>query len=638
MEKTKKNYFKYVILTAVLLIPFIYSFFYLKAYWDPYKEGNIDNIPVAIVNKDQGEKGNELIDSIKQKKKLKLSIISNEEAIKGLNEGNYYAIINIPENFTEAMKSAASNEKTHATITYSPNQKSNYLASQIINNVVAVVEKNLDNSVNSEIIKELSTTINMVPDKLQTISNGFGELQNGISALQSGSLTLSNGTTTLNNNFLTFQNGIQTLKEGAETLKNATNEFSNLNTNLNNLNTGINTLKNGSDNLTLGLNNYVNGVNNTLTYTQNLVDIIKATICPKVDAGNATDYEINMCQIAKGLLLSSPTTGNTTPIEYIKGSGITLTQGNTQINFGINEINNQLSALTSVETKIARLQTGIDQLYNGVNTIYDSSIQIQNGIHSLNNGALTLNNGLNTLEKSVENAKKELDTNIETTKQDITKLEGLSDYSKEPVQIKTEEVNKIESYGTAFSPFFISIALWVGCLMLLIVLYYDRENRFGILGIDNPNRMQKTFAYHGLATLSAIILGILLQCLLDFQITNIFLYYISIILTANAFMGIIIFLIGNFQDVGKFIALILLVLQLSASGGTFPIETVTNGFRWMHNFLPMTYTIRLIKESLISIEANLMSKNLLMILGIFLVFFSINILIDIHKQNKENKK
>ena len=135
------TWFKYVIVTVVLLIPFMYSFFYLKAYWNPYGKGNIDNLPVAIVNNDKGDKGNELIKNIKDSKKLKLSVTSSKKAEDGLNDGKYYAIINIPDDFTSNMESASSNNKHHATITYSPNQKSNYLSSQIINTVVLTVEK-----------------------------------------------------------------------------------------------------------------------------------------------------------------------------------------------------------------------------------------------------------------------------------------------------------------------------------------------------------------------------------------------------------------------------------------------------------------------------------------------------------------
>ena len=98
-----KKIFNYIIIFAVMLIPFMYSFFYLKAYWDPYGKGNIDNIPVAIVNEDKGDNGEELINSIVDSGKLKLSIVSKEKAEDGLYDGKYYALISIPSDFTESI-------------------------------------------------------------------------------------------------------------------------------------------------------------------------------------------------------------------------------------------------------------------------------------------------------------------------------------------------------------------------------------------------------------------------------------------------------------------------------------------------------------------------------------------------------
>ena len=350
-----------------------------------------------------------------------------------------------------------------------------------------------------------------------------------------------------------------------------------------------------------------------------------------------TKEEIKMCAIAQGMSTPSEKTGNTTTLNYLKISGQKLQNANTSVSAGINELNNKVTPLLSVNDKIKQLQGGVNTLLNGANTLYDSSLQIRNGIATLNDGATTLNAGIKTLNSSVKGAKEELNTNITTTKEEVKKVDNLSDYSKEPVTVKTKAVNEISSYGTAFSPFFISIALWVGCLMMYIVLYYDKEERFKKLSINNKNRLQRTLCYHGLATLSAIILGILLMTLLDFEITNIFLYFISIILVANTFMAIIETLIINFKDIGKFIALILLVLQLAAAGGTFPIETVTKGFRFLNPILPMTYTINLLRESLVTIEKSLLTKNILVVVAIMIVFMSINIIVDITKQKKESK-
>ena len=627
-----KYYFKYVVLVAVLIIPFMYSFFYLKAYWNPYGKGNIDNLPVAIVNSDEGDKGTELIDSIKSSGKLKISVVSDEDASKGLDDEKYYAVIKIPSDFTSSMESAGTTIKKHATITYSPNQKANYLASQIINNVVNVVEKNLDNSVNSNIIGSLVEKLNSVPSKLQIVSDGFDKLQNGVNELNTGSNTLAEGTASLKENYNTFNNGLETLSNGANELNNAASGLSSVSSSVDELVAGVNTLTSNSEALTSGVNNYVTGVNQVLDFTSASAQYIVTLYEQNEVTHNGVPASLYMN--AKGLLTNVPNYGNVNTIAYLKGSGKVLSTNSTSYTAAMNTLNTKVGGLTSLKDSIQVLQNSINTLASGSTTLYENSKKINEGIISLNDGAVALNNGIGVLNTSVISAKNELNSNIESTKEELKVLDGLEEYSNEPVSVDTKEVNKISSYGTAFSPFFISIALWVGCLMMYIVLYYDKNERFKILGINNKNRVQRTLCYHALITVSAIALGISLELFLDFEITNQFLYFASIVLIGNAFMAIMEFLIVNFGDVGKFLALIILVLQLAAAGGTFPIETVTEGFRWMHSFLPMTYTIRLLREALVTIESNLLTSNLIIVSLIFVFFFVANIVSDFVRQNK----
>ena len=634
MKEKNNKVFSYIVIFAVLLIPFMYSFFYLKAYWDPYGKGNIDNLPVAIVNEDKGSRGEELVNSIKKSKKLKITTTSEEKASSGLDDKTYYAVIKIPADFTESMESAATENKKHATITYSPNQKSNYLASQIINNVVLTVEKNLDNNVNSTIIDNLSDKLNSVPDELSKVSDGFSQLNEGTEQLKSGSTTLNEGLFTLKSNYNTFNEGLKNLKEGTNTLNSSLSSLSTLTSSTDKLTSGVQQLRDGSTKLTTNLNNYVDGVNNTLGYTDSLVSLINASICPKVIAGTATKEEQQMCAIAKGLSTPSEKTGNTTATNYLKVSGTAIKEGNATINTNLQSLNTQTQKLVGGLSKIEQLQAGVNQINEGANTLYDNSNKILSGISTLADGSSTLNTGISTLNDSVSSAKDELNTKITDTKKELEKVNGLEEYSKEPVAIESKVKNEVSSYGTAFSPLFISIALWVGALMMYVVLYYDKENRFPKLSIENKNYLQRTLSYHTLATLSGLILGILLNLLLDFKITNYFLYYISIILIANTFIAIIETLIVNFKDIGKFIALIILVLQLAASGGTFPIETVSKCFRFLNPILPMTYTINLLKESLISIESSLLIKNLIVVGSILVILVVFNLTRDIYHDKK----
>lgn len=656
MNKKTNNWFKYVVIIAVLLVPFMYSFFYLKAYWNPYGKGNIDNLPVAVVNKDSGDKGKELIDNIKESKKLKLSIVSNDEATDGLNDGKYYAIISIPKDFTSSMNSASSTNKHHATITYSPNQKSNYLSSQIINTVVLTVEKNLDNTVNSKIVENLSDKLKAVPTQLNTISTGFGKLSEGTSQIENGASELKSGSEQLKNGINEAYNGSKTITDGVnasiENLKNDKSEAIDTQT-LNNIKNQVTSSVNATFTDTYKNAIGVQAVETVKAQYENNINLLKQGILANISAFGITDVDAycnsssvnpglaNYCSSYLGLVSLNNQLNDSSSVIYqsIYNTAITSAQKSAvQTASNVSETVAKQVATSAKETATNKSIASLTPLQEGLNSLTSGLAKLNTGSNDLYNGTVKLNEGTTTLNNSVKASKVELDNKINSTKSEMKKVDGLSKYSKMPIKAETKEVNKVSSYGTAFSPLFISIALWVGSLMLFMVLYFDKEKRFGLLGIDSKKRVKRTLAYHGLASASGLILGILLQLLLDFSITNVLLYYVSIILIANCFLAIVEFLIETFGDIGKFIALIILVLQLAAAGGTFPIETVTKGFRWLHPLLPMTYTINLLKESLISVENNLLTQNMLYVFIIFIVFFGLNIILNFMKQKKDKTK
>lgn len=644
MKEKLKSKFKYVVLFVILFIPFIYSFFYLKAYWNPYGKGNIDNLPVAIVNEDTGDKGDSLIDGIKDSKKLKISVVSEKTAEEGLSKGTYYAVIKVPESFTADIKSASTNNKKHATITYSPNQKTNYLSSQIINTVVLTVEKNLDNEVNSKIVEGLTDSLKEVPGSLDTINYGFDKLSDGTNKLKDGSEKLSSGTSELANNYTLFNNGVGSVNSGANSLHNGAKS----------LDDGLGTLQDSLSNIDLSgleylgqsvmlLNESEISFNSGL---QSYNSLVSFALSNPSYLGVSTSVLHNYNEMI-------PATDYTLA-EYINVIGTKLSASSNAIAAGVSSLNDGIngdaSQLNTLKTKLSELQLGVDKLKSGssslvkgtneltkgVNALNKNSNQILNGINNLNTGADTLNKGVLTLNSSVSSAKDELSSKTLDTKESVKKVETLAEYSSNPVNVETKEVNKVSSYGTAFSPLFISVGLWVGCLMMFMVLYYDKEERFGVFSINDNRLVKKTLAYHGLITISSVVLALCLDLFLDYDVTNYVLYYGSFILIGNAFMAITQFLITNFKDIGKFIALILLVLQLAASGGTFPIETVTKGFRWMNNYLPMTYSINLLKESLVKVNTSLLTNSLIVLIVILIVFFTLNIVRDFIKQKKAN--
>lgn len=596
----KEKGMKYLILVALLIIPFMYSFFYLKAFWDPY--GKMDNIKVALVNLDgDNGKGKEIINNLENQKVLDTYVKSEKEANDGLKKGEYYAVITIPEDFSETLDKISSKDRTKAYITYSPNQKSNYLASQIINKVVEEVEKEVTGQINENIVSSLEEKLNEVPDKVKEIETGINKIEDGTNALYEGSNTLNNGLNNLSSSYTTFDNGITSLKEGS-----------------NNLNIGINEINNGLNSLSSNLNMYTDNVS-LITSNINDLSVLLNTLNthPEYIQNETFKAKLNEASIKLNYLTN-------------KQNGMSIID---KINSASNSLNAGVSNLKNGSLKLVN---GSNTLTAGLNTLKENSLNIKTGINELNSGSVKLNTGISTLNTSVKEAGNQIKNERLKTEEELKNLDGLSKYAKDPLEIKEKDSPKVSEYGTAFAPYFMSISLWVGSLMLFVVLYYDVEDRFNLFSRNASNKKKRTLSYIVISILQAIVLGIILKLGIGYNVTNYFVYFISLIFTSITFTLIIEFLIVRFNDVGKFLAILLLVLQLASSAGTFPIETVPNIFRFISPFMPATYTIKMFKESLITLDMNLFMNSFIIIFIIAIVFFGINFYHS-YKLDKENK-
>ena len=747
MKRLKNsNAFKAIIFIVVMLIPLIYSFFYLKSYWNPY--GNLSDMQIAVVNLDKGKddknQGNEFVQSLKDSDTFKICEVSKDEAQEGMKKGNYYATIEIPENFTECLESASTENKQIAQVTYSPNQATNYLATQIVNSAVKTIELNLQSKIDKEIIANLASKLNEVPNSLQEISDGADTILNGTENLNDGIKQISDGTNTLSNSYKEFDKGVNSaytgsksltsgisqVSDGVETLKNGGKSLDNaidqINQGANQLSSqgaegitalasGANDLNDGAKALSEGTKAYVQGTESladgTLSYVENNAKIIQGT-SDYVDGvnelnknnkailqalaqygANSSDKTINELAQKAQAVLNSKTNGIST-FDYLtasgnnikaggislasnhekliagakglkaSGTGITtganklyagtqsLVSGTSNLGKITNGIQSLKTALTQVKQGTTSLNNGIDSLQNGTTKLSNgsksletgleklssSSSTVDNAIETLNEGSKTAYDGSNQLVEGVQTFKTSIDEGLQDTKEQLKSLNGIEEFGENPVEFKTEEYGKVDSYGIAFTPLFLCIGLWVGALMAYVVLYYDHDERFGIFGMNEKNKILQNLVYLGLGAVEGLITGWLLKAGLGYEIQNMALYYGTSILIGITFMSIIQFLIRNFGDIGKFLALIILVLQLAAAGGTFPIETIDKGFQAVSPYLPMTYSIKLLREVLVPTASNFKGTYIGILVGIIAVTMLITFVVDIinKRKNEEN--
>lgn len=674
VEKIKDSKaMKIIIIIAVIIIPVLYSFFYLKAFWDPY--GNLHDMKIAIVNLDEGDGndnlGNELVDNLKEKDTMTLEVLNNsDEAQEGLVNQDYYATITIPKNFTKDLNNAENSDRKVTTITYSPNQKNNYLASQIINKVVTTVEKELRSEISEKVVGKLSDKLEEVPYKMEDISDGATQIQDGTSQLQNGLQELDNGTTTLSTNYEKFDNGIDSAYNGSKELTNGlsklnsgadkiyagTNQLSEATKSLSSVTEGVNQISAGANNLSTGVNAYVDGVNSAISSVTSMtkqVQTLGGYLKTYVAAHPEAMADQNFAQAMKQLQQISNSNSSSQGLATLQSKGTELKAGASNLNTGIQTFASKAGSLTNLSTGINTLNSGMLELKQGLSNAKQGSTTLQVGLKELSTNSKTIKTGtkqLNegtkqalagskTLQNGVSTFKTEIDNGIDETKEQLNSLNGLDEYTAEPVEVEETDYAQVDSYGVGFAPYFMSISLWVGVLIMIIIFYYDPDDRFKVLGRNAKNRYLRSAIYFGISIAQGIVLGFILKAGLGFSVTNIWLYYGTCILTAITFFSILQFLLIKLGDVGKFLGIVLLVLQLAASGGTFPIETVPSFFQKIYALMPMNYTIRLMKESLIKVDNGMIAHNSLVLLGIFIVFMAITVILDfvVSKRNKDKE-
>lgn len=734
---SKEKILKTVVFVVVLFIPIIYSFFYLKSYWDPY--GDLTGMKIALVNLDEGEngenQGKEFIQGLKDSATFSICEVNEDEANEGMKKGDYYASIVIPSDFTKCLNSAANKDKKTPQITYNPNQATNYLATQIINSAVKTMEINLEEKINSKIVQNLAEKLEEVPNSLEKISDGAGEILEGSKSLNSGLEQISSGTKTLNNSYTEFDNGVNSAYEGSKTLEDGITQVGSgvetLNIGANSLDTaisqinagadelsskgeegivilanGVKQLNQGASDLNTGITAYANGTNElangTVMYLQGTESLV-TNVDNYIDSVNTLNGNVNTLLQALAAQTNSqdPATQalaaqaqailNTGAITKISGAGMqiktggaNLTQNNAQLKTGAQTllassdtikqgsqrlyqgtqelyqgttglsgitdgISNLKSALSQVRQGTTSLRGGVDTLNSGAKALETGSNSLSNGLETLSTSSKEVKFALDTLQEGtytaytgslelangVETFNNEINKGLEDTKEQLENLQGIEEFAKDPVEFKTEAYGEVNSYGIAFTPLFLSIGLWVGALMCYVVLYYDQKNRFKIFGSDNKNKLLQNILYIAIGAVEGIITGALLKLGLGYEIQNVALYYVASALIGITFMSIIQCLIRNFGDVGKFLALIILVLQLSASGGTFPVETISEGFRGITPYLPMTYSIKLLREILVPTASNFKWQYIGILIGITAVTLIITYIVDIIRNKKK---
>ena len=198
-----------------------------------------------------------------------------------------------------------------------------------------------------------------------------------------------------------------------------------------------------------------------------------------------------------------------------------------------------------------------------------------------------------------------------------------SDFLKQPVDVVTNTLYPVANYGSAMTPFYTVLSLWVGVLLLCSLLstevhgeYKPYEVYFG-----------RGLTFLAITLVQALIVSLGDIFLLKVSMINPLLFVLISLFTALVFTFIVYSLVSVSGNIGKAMAVVLLVIQVAGSGGTFPIQVTPKFFQVINPFLPFTYAISAQREAVAGVYMPNLTKDIIMLLIFLAVFIILNVLL-----------
>ncbi|WP_305927171.1 YhgE/Pip domain-containing protein [Bacillus mycoides] len=468
------------------------------------------------------------------------------------------------------------------------------------------------NKLNEE-VKQLKGEINQTTNGLQN------KLPNpeGVKTLAGDIEKLTNAQNEFVSKFHGFGEGLDNAKIGADKLKDRSVQLID----------GVTQLQSGSGKVTVGLGQLTAEANQIAGGINQLADG-----SGQVTGGLGT-VSVGVTKLADG---SSQVTGGLGTVSVVVTK---LEDGSNQVTSGLGTLsvgaNQMIAGVNQLSDGSSQVTTGLGTLNGGLNKMSTGSTQLIDGVNKLADGSGKVTDGLVKVNDGSGELAEKLGEGAEKTGE-VKGTDKTYDMFASPVKVKTEKMAEVPNYGTGFTPYFLSLGLFVGALLLSIV--YPLRDTVGVPKSGFSWFISKFGVLLSVGIIQAIVADVILLFWLGVEVQSIPYFILFSIVTSLAFISLIQCLVTAFGDAGRFIAIITLIIQLTTSAGTFPLELIPKYLQPFNAWLPMTYSVSGLKAVVSSGDFNFMWKNI-GILMIFIVVLSLGTIASLtwmHKRQFKN--
>ncbi|MDF1998346.1 YhgE/Pip domain-containing protein [Peribacillus frigoritolerans] len=678
LKSIYKNFFVCIVVVFLMFIPSIYAWFNIVASWDPY--ANTEGILVGVANNDKGAElngkavniGKEVMEGLKENKDLGWRFTSEKEAIEKVEKGDYYASIIIPENFSEHIATIMNDDPKKAEIDYYVNEKINSIAPKITaagaNSIVDNVSKTFIKSASGSILaifNELGITLQ---NELPTIQ----KMKNMVYLLEAELPELEQNIKTVQTHVKKAEDIIKRVNDGLNSIEGITSQKDKL---VSDVSSYVDSTRQAFEGISPLLKNDIANIRSDNESVLGLANRLSGQDL----TGNDQLVEQGITRINKELYLLDSMYNLLVRVNQFNENNV-LQPEIKLVDELRDNASNQLQALNSrAFGNLIELGRNNDQVLARFQESYSKETgpkfnEIWNETEAiLNNVQLTMEEGTKVLPE-VRTLLNETNRTLETRTGDIDKLQNKfpeietkikalaskmreidksynmeevidflrndieqeSEFFSEPVLLNKHSLFPIPNYGSAMSPFFTALSLWVGGTILISMLSVGVSQK-----VYSPYQIYigRYLIFFIIGVMQALSVSIGNIVLIGVYVADKFEYILFSVLISTVFTLIVYTFVSVLGNVGKGISVVLMVLQISSSGGTFPIQVTPPFFQHINPFLPFTYAVGLLRESVGGITWSVAGKDIFILILFLLITFILGVILKkpLHARTQKMK-
>ena len=650
------HFFPLVIAIGLCMLPPLYAWFNIYSNWDPY--GNSSNVKIAVASEDVGwtddetgesyNAGDDVIDSLKENNSIDWVMLdSSEKAVDGVKSGAYYAAVVLSDDFSRNMYHGFMDGLKQPTITYYENEKKNAVAAKITDTAVSTLKNSIDQMYVEIVVSTLFEDADKVeervtgsdtesgsdsdtPKLINTFSDRIDDVNENIKAYKLLLTSLTSANERLNTSLQDADADLDSLQQKAgsasDTLSDKTvsgvlddmNRIaSNVDSDLSDLQDALDRVQNAADssekqaayamveknlkNIRGKLNSMIDSLSKLKPHTHLLQNKVNRVI---------TKLQSHVSDINKILDLMDDLSGDID--SGLSSLDRTLQQ---KINRLHDSYNNTI--LPAVEDAVDTIDGALQDGSTALGSISEDIAVMRQIVSGTRRSVTDLNGVMSNTSQSLDDISKDLDDlknelNALTEREFLQKIldfmhgdpEGYGKFLAEPVEIESEAIYPVENYGSGVAPFYTTLALWVGCIFLLALMKITPSTE----GLKDPRPYQLFFGRFGilflLGQLQWIVIYIGNIYVLKTQCLHPGRMFLTGAVTSFTFMLLCYAVTLAFADLGKAIIVVIVVLQIAGSSGTYPIEVLPEFFQKVYVFFPFPYAINAMRECMFGYYEN----------------------------------